>query len=266
MIPFASWAHLMLEGAHGVDLFFVLSGFCLSYPVLQSLRAEHAARFNITRYFAKRIVRIVPPYYAAIALLVLVPAMHPPVGAGDVFKQTVFSRLAHGVLERLLLDAVRRDALVLRLSVRTCALDSPAARVLGRGLRERHTLRTDAHARARRRHALAVHARNGGCRSGDARRSRRTLRAGTAAPLRSLGASAGTHDQHAFPQRRRERAVLRADESRLATRRLRTRVGQRAHSRSARRAFLAATRCHRRCVILNLSGARADCRADSRAA
>ncbi|HLI96171.1 MAG TPA: acyltransferase, partial [Candidatus Baltobacteraceae bacterium] len=90
MVPFASWAHLMLEGAHGVDLFFVLSGFCLSYPVLQSLRGEHAARFNITRYFAKRMVRIVPPYYAAIALLVLVPAMRPPVGAGDVFKQLLF--------------------------------------------------------------------------------------------------------------------------------------------------------------------------------
>jgi peptidoglycan/LPS O-acetylase OafA/YrhL len=89
-IPFASWAHVMLEGAHGVDLFFVLSGFCLSYPVLQRLRTEHAARFSITRYFARRILRIVPPYYAAIALLLLLPATHTAVSASDVVKQLLF--------------------------------------------------------------------------------------------------------------------------------------------------------------------------------
>lgn len=90
-VPFASWAHVMLEGSHGVDLFFVLSGFCLSYPVLQRLRNERAARFNVTRYFAKRLVRIVPPYYAAIALLLLVPAARTGVTATDVVKQLLFS-------------------------------------------------------------------------------------------------------------------------------------------------------------------------------
>lgn len=89
-VPFASFAHVMLEGSHGVDLFFVLSGFCLSYPLLQRLRGEHAAHFSVTRYFAKRIVRIVPPYYAAIALLLLTPALHHRVGAADVVKQALF--------------------------------------------------------------------------------------------------------------------------------------------------------------------------------
>lgn len=89
-VPFLSLAHVMLEGSHGVDLFFVLSGFCLSYPVLQRLRAEHAARFSVTRYFAKRIVRIVPPYYAAIGLLLLVPAARLGVSATDVVKQLFF--------------------------------------------------------------------------------------------------------------------------------------------------------------------------------
>lgn len=89
-VPFASWAHVMLEGAHGVDLFFVLSGFCLSYPLLARLRGEHAARFDVTRYFAKRIVRIVPPYYAAVALLLLTPAARAGVNAGDVVKQLLF--------------------------------------------------------------------------------------------------------------------------------------------------------------------------------
>lgn len=89
-IPVLSWAHLLLEGSHGVDLFFVLSGFCLSYPLLQRLREEHAARFTVTRYFAKRLVRIVPPYYAAVALLLLVPSVRTGVNAGDVVKQALF--------------------------------------------------------------------------------------------------------------------------------------------------------------------------------
>lgn len=89
-VPFFSMTHLMLEGAHGVDLFFVLSGFCLSYPVLQRLRTEHATRFSVTRYFAKRIVRIVPPYYAAIAVLLLVPAIRSGVSVADVAKQALF--------------------------------------------------------------------------------------------------------------------------------------------------------------------------------
>ncbi|HET9096161.1 MAG TPA: acyltransferase, partial [Candidatus Baltobacteraceae bacterium] len=89
-VPFASWAHVMLEGSHGVDLFFVLSGFCLSYPLLQRLRTEHGARFEVSRYFAKRIVRIVPPYYAAVALLLLIPATHAGVTAADVVKQLLF--------------------------------------------------------------------------------------------------------------------------------------------------------------------------------
>lgn len=87
-VPFLSWGHLMLEGAHGVDLFFVLSGFCLSYPLLHRLRRDGSATFDLTRYFAKRFVRIVPPYYAAIGLLLLLGA--GSAGAVDVFKQLLF--------------------------------------------------------------------------------------------------------------------------------------------------------------------------------
>ena len=89
-VPFLSVEHLLLEGAHGVDLFFVLSGFCLSYPVLQRLRTEHAARFTVTRFFAKRVVRIVPPYYAALALLLFVPAIRSGLSLVDVAKQALF--------------------------------------------------------------------------------------------------------------------------------------------------------------------------------
>lgn len=61
--------HALLEGAHGVDLFFVISGFCLSYPFLNALRSDGVSYFNVVGYIARRVVRIVPPYYFAIAIL-----------------------------------------------------------------------------------------------------------------------------------------------------------------------------------------------------
>lgn len=61
--------HALLEGAHGVDLFFVISGLCLSYPVLAALRDRGWASFDLPGYFARRVVRIVPPYYFAIAMV-----------------------------------------------------------------------------------------------------------------------------------------------------------------------------------------------------
>ncbi len=57
--------HLTIEGAHGVDLFFVLSGFCLSYPFLRRLHDTGSARFDTVAYFARRMTRILPPYYLA---------------------------------------------------------------------------------------------------------------------------------------------------------------------------------------------------------
>lgn len=62
-------AFILRNGCHGVDLFFVLSGFCLAYPPLSHLHAEGRTRFNIAGYGARRAVRILPPYYAAIGVL-----------------------------------------------------------------------------------------------------------------------------------------------------------------------------------------------------
>ena len=68
------------KGAHGVDLFFVLSGFCLSYPVLRALHEKSWAAFDVAGYMARRVVRIVPPYWIAIGVLYLFLAMLPHVG------------------------------------------------------------------------------------------------------------------------------------------------------------------------------------------
>ena len=78
------------KGAHGVDLFFVLSGFCLSYPVLRALHEKNWAAFDIAGYMARRIVRIVPPFWIAIVVLYFFLAMLPHIGWGiqDMFSLT----------------------------------------------------------------------------------------------------------------------------------------------------------------------------------
>ncbi len=54
------------EGSHGVDLFFVLSGFCLSMPTLEKLARAGSASFDLSLFAAKRVFRIVPPFAAAV--------------------------------------------------------------------------------------------------------------------------------------------------------------------------------------------------------
>ncbi|MBV8340150.1 MAG: acyltransferase [Candidatus Eremiobacteraeota bacterium] len=68
------------KGAHGVDLFFVLSGFCLSYPVLHALHEKGWAAFDIAGYMARRVVRIVPPFWIAIVVLSAFLAILPHIG------------------------------------------------------------------------------------------------------------------------------------------------------------------------------------------
>jgi peptidoglycan/LPS O-acetylase OafA/YrhL len=61
--------HAVMEGAHGVDLFFVLSGFCLAYPTLVKWRDGKSTPFQLSDFASKRIVRIVPPFYLATLVL-----------------------------------------------------------------------------------------------------------------------------------------------------------------------------------------------------
>ena len=64
-------------GYLGVHLFLVLSGFCLFYPVVRKQGVEGAQVQNVP-FFKRRAWRILPPYYAAMAVslgLMLVPAL-----------------------------------------------------------------------------------------------------------------------------------------------------------------------------------------------
>ena len=60
-------------GAHGVDLFVVISGFCLALPVARRLDLH----LDVRTFFIRRSTRILPPYYVALALcaaLAMAPA------------------------------------------------------------------------------------------------------------------------------------------------------------------------------------------------
>jgi peptidoglycan/LPS O-acetylase OafA/YrhL len=60
-----SW---MDHGRYAVDIFIVLSGFCLMLPVARDLGA---IRGGAGQFFRRRAMRILPPYYAALALTIL---------------------------------------------------------------------------------------------------------------------------------------------------------------------------------------------------
>ncbi len=74
---------LILSGASGVTLFFVLSGFLLFLPYAQALLFERnwpsAWRFYLRRFF-----RIVPAYYAALFLIIL---LFPPQPTNQQYLQ-----------------------------------------------------------------------------------------------------------------------------------------------------------------------------------
>jgi peptidoglycan/LPS O-acetylase OafA/YrhL len=64
---------LLLYSHLGVDLFLVLSGFCLALPVVRNGNQLGDA----ARYFKARAWRILPPYYAALLLLLLINCFWP---------------------------------------------------------------------------------------------------------------------------------------------------------------------------------------------
>jgi peptidoglycan/LPS O-acetylase OafA/YrhL len=64
-------ARLVQPGRHGVELFFVISGFCLAMPYLRNYQATISSSFNGPKFYASRIFRILPPYYIAVILLAL---------------------------------------------------------------------------------------------------------------------------------------------------------------------------------------------------
>jgi peptidoglycan/LPS O-acetylase OafA/YrhL len=64
----------LMEGFHGIELFFVISGFCLSYGVLARVADGKRVFFDFRSYAATRLVRILPPFWIAFALIAALAA------------------------------------------------------------------------------------------------------------------------------------------------------------------------------------------------
>lgn len=61
--------YAVLTNSHGVELFFVLSGYCLAHPIVERFRHDGIAGIGLARYAAKRLVRILPPFYIAVSVM-----------------------------------------------------------------------------------------------------------------------------------------------------------------------------------------------------
>ena len=70
--------HLLSFGHLAVAVFIVLSGYCLMLPVARS--ADGQLPGSVVRFFQKRALRIVPPYYAALLLCLLLIRFVPILG------------------------------------------------------------------------------------------------------------------------------------------------------------------------------------------
>ena len=100
------------ECSHGVDLFFVVSGFCLALPTLEKLHTNGYATFDAVAFALKRFLRIFPPYAFAVVIAAAAGAallshgIVPPGGmpssfdASDVMSQLFFIDRDHVLLNR----------------------------------------------------------------------------------------------------------------------------------------------------------------------
>lgn len=79
-VYFPFFKYLIL-GHYAVVIFLVMSGFCLMLPVARS--SDGQLRGGIGNYFRRRARRILPPYYAAIALALLLVALVPSMRRHD---------------------------------------------------------------------------------------------------------------------------------------------------------------------------------------
>jgi len=70
-LPIRILALLLSFGHYAVSVFIVLSGFCLMLPVV---RGDGTLRGGVGRFFQRRAKRILPPYYLATALSLLLIA------------------------------------------------------------------------------------------------------------------------------------------------------------------------------------------------
>ena len=67
LIPQGYWKNFSIAGGHGVDLFFVISGFILSLPFAK-WRLNKAKKVSLKKYYLRRLTRLEPPYIIALII------------------------------------------------------------------------------------------------------------------------------------------------------------------------------------------------------
>lgn len=77
------WLAYVYAGNSGVSLFFLLSGILVSRPFFLALRERRA--MDLKRYAVQRALRILPPYYLAVLVAVLVTGRYEQMPAAMVF-------------------------------------------------------------------------------------------------------------------------------------------------------------------------------------
>src|SRR5436190_18571440 len=74
-LPENSQLHLLHTGPFGVDIFFTLSGFLITGILLKDIKATQVVnrptRTLVGHFFARRVLRILPPYVLALVLTIL---------------------------------------------------------------------------------------------------------------------------------------------------------------------------------------------------
>lgn len=93
-----------LCGSRGVDLFFVISGFCLAFPFLRRWRAGAAWRLDartLGSFLVRRFSRIAPAYYAVLAVLAFLAATpfgYPAIDGRFISAATAWKEIVCDVL------------------------------------------------------------------------------------------------------------------------------------------------------------------------
>lgn len=93
-------------GYIAIDIFFVISGFCLFYPLARNMFGESDHKINWKDFYIKRAKKILPSYYLMLILLVIFPilsytASYNPSNFHDVFKHFItHATFTHGITDK----------------------------------------------------------------------------------------------------------------------------------------------------------------------
>ncbi len=100
---FPALAWFPFDGRTGVALFFVLSGFLITSLLLDE--RERAGRISLWRFYLRRAVRILPPFYLYLAMAILLGELaDEPIAAGELLASGAFCRNLYAGSESWLLS------------------------------------------------------------------------------------------------------------------------------------------------------------------